>query len=322
MKVINIFGAISASALFAIASTPAFAASYPEKPVTLVVNFPPAGPVDLLARSLAQSASERLGQAVIVENRPGAAGNLGAAYVARSDPDGYTLLTTIDTTVTANPHSYANVNYDPDQLEALAIAGKYDQVLVVHPDLGVTNYDELVALTSARVASYSSAGISSPGHLQFELLKTLTNVGGQHIPYKGNAPAVQALVSGQVDMGILATAGALPQIREGKLIPILVPGNSREAELPNVPSASELGIEGFDVDGSFLLLAPAGLPDDVARIWQDEVEALFANDEFRGRWTSLTLRPDTMRRDQTRQWVSKTSQRWKDLIKAQDILIE
>lgn len=305
------------------ASVTIAAETYPVKPIHLVVSYPPGGPADLIARSLADSASRNLNQPIIVENRAGASGNIGAAYVARAEPDGYTLLFTLDTVFTVNPSIYRNAGYDASSdLEPLSLTGKYTQLLVAHPKLGVKTFAEFVAKAKTEDLSYSSAGVGSPGHLMFELLKERTGIRGTNISYKGNAPAVQGLVSGQVEVGFLSTTGALPHIRAGKLVPLMVPGNEREASLPDVPTATELGVKNYDVNGAFVLAAPAGVPDEVRTTWENEVDRLFEQPKFLEWMQNMVLRAEAVHGQAASQWLQDSAATWGELIKARGISLD
>lgn len=259
---------------FGMGSVRSYAGSvkYPLKPVTIVVPFPPGSILDTTARMLAQRASRTLGQSVIVENKPGATGNLGSAYVANASPDGHVLLMTIDTAITVNPFVYSNMGFDPlKDLIPVSTAGSFGGVLLAHPSLGVANFDDFVRLAREKELFYSSGGAGSPGHLAFELLKQKINIPGTHVPYKGNAPALQALLAGEVGVGFLVIPGALQLIASKKLVPLMVPGEIRDALLPDVPSASEVGIPDFDTETALVMLAPASTPDSVLQVWETEV---------------------------------------------------
>lgn len=301
----------------------AVAAQYPEKTVRVVVPFPVGGPADFIARAISKSASENLGQAVVIENQAGASGNLGTAAVGRAAPDGYTLLLTIDTPITANPYVYGVETSNPAQaLEPLATAGKYSQVLVAHPKLEVKDFQSLVELSRSKDLSYSSSGVASPGHLQFELLRERSDVEAMHIPYKGNAAAVQSLVAGEVDTGFLASSGALPHVQSGRVVPLMVPGAQRDPAFPDVPSAAELGIQNFDIDGAFVLMAPKGVSPEVKQVWEQEVQRLFSDPEFIQTLNNLTLRAEWGDAEQTQAWLDRTAMHWQEVIEKRDIRLQ
>lgn len=315
----SLFGLLAAGSL---AATEVMA-QYPEKPVRIVVPFPVGGPVDFIARELSKKASEGLGQPVVIENQAGAAGNIGTAAVGRAEPDGYTLLLTIDTPLTANPYAYGVETVNPAAvLEPVATVGKYSQVLVVHPKLNVRDFQAFRELSRRNDLSYSSSGVASPGHLQFELLRERAGVDALHIPYKGNAAAVQSLVAGEVDAGFLATSGALPHVRSGRLVALMVPGNQRDTAYPEVPSAIELGIENFDVDGVFALMAPRGVSMDVKDRWEQQVRELFNNSEFVAKLKNLSLRAEWADANATREWLDRTASHWREVIEKRGIRLQ
>lgn len=254
----------------------AAAQSYPSKPVRMVNPFPPGGPLDVLGRILSERLGASLGRPVLVENRPGAAGNIGAAEVARSPADGHTLLLTLFSIVTSNPHLYERLPFDPlkDFAPITALASS-DSVLIVHPSLPAASAQELIAHAKANPGkvNYASAGKASPGHLTAELFARRTGAAFTHVPYKGNAEAIRSVLAGETQMMFTPTTGALPHIKSGKLRVLAVYLAERVDELPGVPS-----LEGFDqktLPFWYGLLAPAGTPREIVlRLNSESVKAL------------------------------------------------
>ncbi len=236
------------------------AVTWPDKPVRIVVPLPPGGPSDIVLRAAIEKMQPVLKQPLIVDNKPGAAGNLGASEVARAAGDGQTWLWTTDTLLTVNPHVYPNLGFKPDDLVPVMRASAFSQTLVCHPGLGVKTVAELVARAKAKPLSYASGGAGSPGHLSTELFKAAAGIDMTHVPYKGPAPAMQDVIGGQVDCGFLAGPTVLAQVRAGRLVALAVSGASRSALLPEVPTVAEAGYAGFDATFALVLFAPKGTP--------------------------------------------------------------
>ena len=254
----------------------AAAQDYPSKSVRLVNPFPPGGPLDVLGRLLSERLGASLGKPVIVENKPGAAGNIGAAEVARAAPDGHTALLTLFSIVTSNPHLYSNLPFDPlrDFAPVTALATS-DSVLIVHPSVPAKSLAEFIAYAKANPGklNYSSAGKASPGHLIAEFFAVRNGVKLTHVPYRGNAEAIRGVLGGETQIMFTPTTGALPLIRSGKLNALAVYQATSVEELPGVPS-----LAGFDLATLpfwYGLLVPAGTPPAVvARLNADTVKAL------------------------------------------------
>jgi len=264
-------------AVLALALAQAAAAqSFPSKTVRLVNPFPPGGPLDLLGRILSERLGAGFGRPVLVENKPGAAGNIGAAEVAKSPADGHTVLLTLFSIVTSNPHLYARMPFDPlkDFAPITALASS-DSVLIVHPSVPAASVAELVAYAKANPGrlNYASAGKASPGHLTAEFFGRRAGAAFTHVPYKGNAEAIRSVLAGETQMMFTPTTGALPLIKAGKLKAIAVYLTERVDELPEVPS-----LEGFDqrtLPFWYGLLAPAGTPREIVmRLNTETVKAL------------------------------------------------
>lgn len=244
--------------------------AWPEKTVRFIVPLPPGGPSDIVLRGAIDKMQPVLKQPLIVDNKPGAAGNLGAGEAARAAPDGYTWLWTTDTLLTVNPHVYPKLPFKPDELMPVMRATSFSQTLVCHPGVGVKNVADLVSLAKGKKMSYASGGAGSPGHLTTELFLATAGIDMTHVPYKGPAPAMQDVIGGQVDCGFLAGPTVLPQVRAGKLVALAVSGAKRSPLLPEVPTVAESGFPGFDATFSLVLYAPKNTP---ARV----VEAMHAS---------------------------------------------
>lgn len=250
-------------------------ATWPERPVRIVLPFPPGGPSDMVIRLAAERMQAALRQTIVVDNKPGAGGNLGAAEVARAAPDGYTWLWSTDTLVTVNPHVYKNLGFSLDAIAPVTIGTAFSQTLVCHPSVGVKTLPELVAKARATKMSYASGGAGVPGHLSMELLQSMAGFDMTHIPYKGPAPAMQDVLGGQVPCGFLAGPTVLPQVRAGKLVALAVSGSRRSPTLPEVPTVAEAGVAGYSADFTLAMWAPRGVPEAiVSRMRQAFIDAL------------------------------------------------
>ena len=244
----------------------ASAADYPTKPIRIVVPFPPGGTTDILARAVAQKLSETWNQQVIVDNRPGAGGNIGADLVAKAAPDGYTLVMGTVGTHAINPNLYRKMPYDhvKDFAPIILVAG-VPNVLVVNPSLPVHTVRELIDYAKANPGklNFASSGNGTSIHLSGELFKTMANVQMTHVPYKGSAPALADLLGGQVQLMFDNLPSSLGLIKGGKLRAVAVTSTTRAAALPDVPTIAESGLPGFEASSWFGLLAPAGTPHDI-----------------------------------------------------------
>lgn len=257
------FIAASLALAFGLASQ-AQAQNYPSRPITLVSSFPAGSGNDLVARAIAPGLGEVLGQPVVVDNRPGAGGAIGAQYVARAKPDGYTLyLASLSFSVLP---SLMELGFDPARdFEAVTLAGSQGMALVAPPDLPVKTMADLVALAKARPGklNYASAGIGSIGHLTGELLKTERGVDIVHVPFKGTPEALTAIMTGQVQLGLVAMPAAEPQIKAGKVKVLGVTGSKRQPGLPEVPTMAEAGLPSMGDSVWYAILVPVGTPREI-----------------------------------------------------------
>lgn len=236
---------------------------WPDKPVRIIVPLPPGGPSDVVLRAAIDKMHPVLKQPLIIDNKPGAAGNIGAAEAARAAPDGQTWLWTTDTLLTVNPHVYPKLGFKPEDLVPVMRASAFSQTLVCNPGLGLKTVADLVRMAKTKPLSYASGGSGSPGHLTTELFKSAAAIDMTHVPYKGPAPAVQDVMGGQVDCGFLAGPTVLAQVRAGKLVALAVSGAKRSPLLPEVPTVAEAGYPGFDATFSLVLFAPKGTPEAI-----------------------------------------------------------
>ena len=279
--------ALGLASLAAAASRPASAQdAWPSRPIRLVIPFTPAGTTDLVGRLAAERLSPRLGQQVVVENRPGAGGNVGAEFVARAEADGYTLLLTTIGTGAINFAVYGDkMPYKPSDLAAVGLLVRVPNVMMVANNLPARNVAELVALTKSRPGglNYGSAGIGSSPHVCTELFNIMSGARMTHVPYRGSAPMLTELMAGRVEVGMDNIPSSLAFIKEGKLRAVATTGATRSAVLPDVPTLDEAGIKGFEATAWFGILAPAGTPRAVVERLGRETDAVSRDPAFRGR---------------------------------------
>ena len=284
---------LAAGFLLALAPSLAAAQAWPAKPVKIVVPFAAGGATDVVARLLAQKLQDAWGQPVVVENKAGAGGNIGGDAVAKSPADGYTLLMTSGSIVTANQHMYRSLTWDPARdLVGVTNVASGPQVIAVHPNVPAKDLKELVAYARAnpRKVNFGSAGIGTQTHLAAENFAYYAGVDLTHVPYKGESAAITDLMGGQIQLATPNLAAALAQIREGKLRALAVTSRERSPLLPDVPAAAE-ALPGFENAGWFGLMAPTGTPKEVIdRIQQDSAKILLS-DEFRARLLLLGMAP-------------------------------
>jgi tripartite-type tricarboxylate transporter receptor subunit TctC len=250
-----------------LATPSASAQAFPNKPIRLVCPFPPGGAVDIASRALAQELTKTLGQAVTVDNKPGAGGNIGSADVARSAPDGYTLLMTTSGIQAINPALYAKMPFDPSKdLTPVANLVSLNNVLVLHPSVKANSVAEVIALGKSLppgAINYASSGSGTSTHMSGEMFKSMTNVAMTHIPYKGSSPAMNDLLGGQVMMMFDNIPSSMPHIKSGKLRAIATTGAKRDPSLPDLPTIAESGVPGYEAGVWFGLIAPIGTPKDI-----------------------------------------------------------
>ena len=262
----------------------AIAQGYPARAVRIIAPFPPGGGLDIVARALGQKLSPVLKQPVIIDNRSGADGMIGSEQVARAAPDGYTLLISSTGPMVINPALNAKMPYDTRKdFAPITLVVVQPMFLVVHPSLPVKTVKELIALARARPGqlNYASGGVGNGAHLAGEIFKTLTSIDIVHVPYKGAAPAVVDLLAGQAHMMVNSVSVFLPHINAGKLRALAVGAPHRLALLPNVPTMSEAGVEGFDASSWYGFFAPAGTPKDIVGRLNAESAKILRSQEMR-----------------------------------------
>jgi len=310
---------LAAIALVATAPAAAQVASYPTKPVRLVVPFPAGGTTDLLARAVAQKLSETWGQQIIVDNRPGAGGNIGSELVAKAPPDGYTLLMGTVGTHAINPSLYAKMPYNhiKDFTPVILVAG-VPNVLVVNPSLPVNSVQELIAYGKANPnkLNFASSGNGTSIHLSGELFRTMTGVQMTHVPYKGSSPALTDLIGGQVQLMFDNLPSSLQFIKAGKLRALAVTSLARSQALPDVPTLAESGLPGFEASSWFGVLAPAGTPADIVAKLNGAVAAWLASPAAKEQLAAQGAIPAGGSPDAFVKHIADESAKWAKVVKA------
>jgi len=302
-----------------LAASGAWAQAYPVKPVRIVVPFPPGGTSDILARTIGPRLSAEWGQPVVVDNRPGAAGNIAAEHVARAPGDGYTLFITTVGIHAIHPSLYSKLPFDPlRDFTPVTNLVMLPSVLAVHPSIPVRSVKDLIALAKKRPGdlSYSSAGSGSQPHLTAELFKTMTGVDLLHVPYKGAAQQLTDLVAGHVALTFATAPSAVPFIKGGQMRAIGVSSGKRASALPDVPTIAEAGVPGYEAVGWNGMVAPANLPAPVLEKVNATVVKAFNLPEVRDRMISLAADPVTTTPAQFGAYIKAEIAKWAKVVKA------
>ena len=272
-------------------ASPAFAQGWPSRPVRVVAAYPAGGSIDIVARLVSQRLGESLGQPFIVENKAGAAGNIGTDFVAKAAPDGYTLLMGSAAAISSAPNVYAKLPYDPlKDLLPIVLVANQPNALIVRPGLAANNVREFIALARANPGklNYGSSGVGASQHMTAELFAMMTGVQITHVPYKGGAPAMADLMSGQIDFMFDPVPTSIQVVRSGKVRALAVTSLRRSEVMPDLPSMAEAGLDGFELRGWIGLFAPANTPRDLVQRLNGEVLKMLAAD-LRGKLLELGL---------------------------------
>ena len=289
----------------------------PPGTLTFVLPFAAGGPVDAVARLIGDRVGAKLGRPVIIENKGGAGGDIAAASVVRADPNGLTWFFTVDSVLTINPHINANQGFDPAALTPVAKIGEVVLLLAVNPaKVPVKSYTEMVAFSQTHELSFGSAGNGSPGHLAFEYLRSVSNVKGVHVPYRGAAVALTDLIGGNIDAAFIVSGVLVPHIKAGTLKALAVSANRRVDDLPDVPTAREAGIPDFEARFANLLLAPATTPAPILELMEKTVLEAAQDPEFRAKLKFLSTDPEFAGRGEAAAWITREKERWGKVVKA------
>ena len=299
-------------------------AQYPQRAIKLLVPFPPAGATDIVGRIVAQKLSERLGQSVVVENRPGAGGSIGSDLVAKSAPDGYTLLMATSSTHSIGP-ALQKLPYDPiKDFAPITHVANVPNVLVVSPKLPVVSVRELVEYTKARPGklNFASSGVGTIVHLNGELFKMLAGVDLVHVPYKGTALSIPDLANGNIAMLFDSLASVMPHVKSGSVRPLAMNAPQRSPLLPEVPTLAEAGMPAFDRYTWFGMFAPAGTPADIVRRVQAEVVAALKAPDLRERFDAVGAEPVGSTPEQFVDRIRSDGVRWAEVIKSANVKVQ
>jgi len=305
----------AALAALACAAGPAFPQAFPSKPVHVIVPFPPGGGADALARIMAPYLQKIWGQPVIVENRPGASGHIGAEFVANSAPDGYTLLMSSTASLTEkNVHQFAPVT--------LVSASPY--VIATNPKVPAANLRELIEHARANPGklSYGSSGTGAASHLSAELFKSMASIDMLHVPYKGTGQAVTDLLAGQIDVMFAPAQTVMPQVQGGKLRALAVTSARRASTLPDLPTAAEAGVPGYEAVGWFGLLAPAATPRERVSGLSVDANKVLADPEARQKMLALGAEPSGNTPEQFARYIRDDQAKWSKLMRERNIVAE
>ena len=301
------------------------AQDFPSRPLRVICAFPPGGPVDVTSRALARELTEQLGQPVVVENRPGAGGNIGAEAAARAAPDGYTMFINWNALHAVSPLLYTKLSYDPNRdLAPVTTLVSFRQVLVVHPDLGAKSVKDLVALAKARpgTLTFASPGNGTVSHMAGTLFGERIGVKLVHVPYKGSAPALTDMVAGRVTLMFDHIPSVLPQIKAGKLRALATSGSKRDPALPDVPTMAEAGVPGFETSVWFGLTVPAGTPKPVVARLNGEAVKAARTPEFVKTMSRLGYDITVSTPEEMAHMIKDEIELWGPIVKASGVRIE
>jgi len=302
----------------------ALAQTYPAKPIHIVISLGPGGGVDTISRIVGQKLTERWGQQVIMENRPGAGGAVGSELVAKAPPDGYTLLTA-SISYAVIPASHKNLPYDPIRdLTPVAVLVNSSNILAVHPSLPVKSVKELIALAKAHPGelTYASSGSGGAANLALEMFKLATGTDIVHVPYKGTAPGIIDLIAGRVSMTASAVVSTMPYARQGKLRALATVGAKRTSAAPELPTVAEAGVPGYAVDVWFAMFAPAAVPKEVLAQLNGELIKILYAPEMKERLAPLGLESAAEPLDKTNAYMKSEIAKWARVVKAANITAE
>ena len=315
--------ALSGCCMLGLAAGTAMAQAYPNKPVRMIVAVPPGGPADTLARLVGPQLSQALGQSVVIDNRPGANGNIAYETTARAVPDGYTFVL-VAAGVAINPSLYRSVGYDPlRDFAPLTLGITVPNILVVYPSVAAKSVADLVTVIKARQDgfAFASAGNGTSGHLALELFRLTSGTRFVHVPYKGGGPALQETVAGQVQALFSIALAATPQVKAGRVRALAITSAKRSAVAPELPTVAESGYPGFEVIGWFGWLAPAGTPQPVVSRLNRELVKALAVPEVNERLLSLATVPVGDKPEEFGRFIRSEHGKWGQVIKAAKIEI-
>jgi tripartite-type tricarboxylate transporter receptor subunit TctC len=326
MRLLIVVGAV-VSALAGAGPAPAHAqgADYPTKPIRIVVTFPPGGSTDAVIRLIEPRLNERLGQRIVVDNRPGAGGNIGMAIVAQAPADGYTLGVGAAGALAVNVSLYAKMPFDPvKDLRPVAMLAAIPFVIIGNPSLAPKTQRDLIAYAKANSGKLSigHGGNGTAMHLSAALFNQMSGAGLVEIPYKGSGPAALDVLAGQVSLAVVDLPSALPHIQAGKLVAYAVTSPQRLPMLPDVPTVAEAGLPGYDSTGWFGVVAPAGTPTPIVVRLNSEINAALNDDAIKASIRKLGVEPTPGTRESFEAYLRAETQKWAEVIKAADVKLD
>ncbi len=312
---------MTALAILAAGPNAASADNYPSRVVKIIVPIAPGGPLDTVARALAETLSERFKQTFVVENRPGAGGNIGIQAGIAAEPDGHTLIVVAGSMLTTNPSLYKKPPFDPlFDLRPISTLTVSSQTLAVHPSLPVNSLKDFVAFAKNNPVGYATSGYGTPSHLTMEYLNMLAGISGTPVSYRGLSPLMVDLLAGQVKVGFVATAGVIGHAREGKLKALAVSSGRRSQMMADVPTIAETYPE-FDVDSYILLVAPARVPEPIAALLEQEARRAVLLPSFREKFQPRDIMGVGSAAADSRAWIARELPQWFKVIKAANIQV-
>lgn len=324
IRVIKFIASLAFAAVAILAPVQVHAQTWPAKPISLVVTYPAGGGADTMARLIAPKLGEALGQPVIVENKPGASGQIGASAVAKSTPDGYTLM--LDASSFAvNPGLFAKLPYDSDKaFRPIGVIALFPNVLLANPAFGAKSVKDVVSAAKAKknAVSYASSGNGSAQHLAGAMFESAAGVDMLHVPYKGGAPALNDVIGGQVPLFFGNLASTLQHVKAGKLLPLAVTSGKRSPILPDVPTMAEAGVAGYEVYEWNALFAPAGTPDAVIAKIAAALQKTLDSADVKARIAQLGGEPQTAKPDVAQQFIRQQTTLWARLVKERGISLD
>lgn len=326
MKLRNLIAAVALGlSTVAVASAQAADATYPTRPIRLIATYGPGSSIDIIARILGQSLSQQMGQTVVVENKPGAGGDLGTDFVAKAAPDGYTIGFASAGPITVNPNARKKMPYDAfKDLAPVALVGTGPNVVLVNPELPVKNLQELIAYIKANPdkVAYGSAGVGTSNHIAGELFQHLSNTKILHVPYKGNSEAVTDAIAGRIQIVISGVPPILSFVNSGRLRAVAVADVKRSALLPDVPTMKEGGLPGAESVAWYGIVAPAGTPDAILQRLNDEFAKAVNKPEVKDKLASMGIAVEAISRAEFGKQMADESARYKELFKQINLVMD
>lgn len=301
----------------------AAAQGYPSKPVRVLVTSTAGGPLDVFTRLVANHMEKSLKQPLVIENKPGAGGNLAIVGALQAQPDGYTIVFSVDTTLTVNPSLFKQMPFDPQKdVVPISVLAKFGQALGVPVDSPTKSVSDLKALSLTKDMNYGSAGIGSPSHLSFAYLQAVTGIRATHIPYRGNPPALLALANGETQASMVISTSLLPLASQGKVRMLAYSDTTRSEVIPDVPTVAEQGYKDFEVVFSYVLLVAPGTPQPIIDVLLKEAKAAVMSEDIRDKLKAVDTIPIALSPAESSAWLKKNEAKWRNVITQMNIVAE